>query len=426
MSSLWRPGKSNTLERPGKSKTSERPGKSKTLERPVKSKAIERRKAIDEEPEVVSKTRSRGKTVLNSLKGKLLWKRTRASTLPETYPVSSKSCTLPTSRQRLPDEDEDSSVVKFEIPMNGSTPTRAFHYSTEDLCAPDGQELIRKHSSDSSDSGVDTIAGSMPSCCVVETHNSDGITLRAQYDGKSVANAFGPMKDFGRFVVYQIEHNIGSRPPCPLPPAIQPVIDENSVRDSGEKDDAIRVGDEKVYDTVSPNSQSQRGLSLGLRDLAQHGWYWGPITRQEAEEILCGQTDGTFLVRDSSNDRYLLSVSFRSQGRTLHTRIEYGNGNFSFFGFPEAESDSFGSVVELINCSVRRSQNNSVFCFSRARTYHSVAIPVRLSIPMSRFMSVQSLQHRCRFVIRQHTRFDLIRELPLPKLLHNYLQQSQY
>ena len=397
-----------------------------SLWRPGKSKTLERSKATDEEPEMASKGRSRSKTVLNSLKGKL-WKRNRASTLSVAYPTTSKSSTLPSSRHRPRDEDEDSSVVKFEIPMNGNTPTRAFHYSTEDLCAPDGQDLTRKHSSDSSDSGVDTIAGSMPSCCVVETHNSDGITLCAQYDGKSVANAFGPMKDVGRLFVYQIEHEIGTRPPCPLPPAIKPVYeDDSSDKDSDEKDDTTRVGDEKVYDTVSPSSQSPRGLSLGLRDLAQHGWYWGPITRQEAEEILCGQTDGTFLVRDSSNDRYLLSVSFRSQGRTLHTRIEYGNGNFSFFGFPEAESDSFGSVVELINCSVQRSQNNSVFCFSRARTYHSVAIPVRLSIPMSRFMSVQSLQHRCRFVIRQHTRFDLIRELPLPKLLHNYLQQSHY
>jgi len=396
-----------------------------SLWRSGKSKTLERSKATDEESEVASKTRSRSKTVLHSLKGKL-WKRNRANTLSETCPTNLKSCTLPASRYRPRGEDEDSSVVKFEIPMNGSTPTRAFHYSTEDLCAPDGQDLTRKHSSDSSDSGVDTIAGSIPSCFVVETHNSDGITLCAQYDDKSVANAFGPMKDVGRLFVYQIEHNIGTRPPCPLPPAIRPVNEDNSsVKDSYERDDAIRVSEEKVYDTVSP-SESPRGLSLGLRDLAQHGWYWGPITRQEAEEILCGQADGTFLVRDSSNDRYLLSVSFRSQGRTLHTRIEYGNGNFSFFGFPEAESDSFGSVVELINCSVQRSQNNSVFCFSRARTYHSVAIPVRLSIPMSRFMSVQSLQHRCRFVIRQHTRFDLIRELPLPKLLHNYLQQSHY
>jgi len=39
--------------------------------------------------------------------------------------------------------------------------------------------------------------------------------------------------------------------------------------------------------------------------------------------------DGSFLVRDSSDDRYILSLSFRSQGVTHHTRIEHYKGEFS-------------------------------------------------------------------------------------------------
>lgn len=37
--------------------------------------------------------------------------------------------------------------------------------------------------------------------------------------------------------------------------------------------------------------------------------------------------DGSFLVRDSSDDRYILSLSFRSQGVIHHTRIEHYKGN---------------------------------------------------------------------------------------------------
>jgi len=39
--------------------------------------------------------------------------------------------------------------------------------------------------------------------------------------------------------------------------------------------------------------------------------------------------DGSFLVRDSSDERYILSLSFRSQGVTHHTRIEHYKGEFT-------------------------------------------------------------------------------------------------
>lgn len=41
--------------------------------------------------------------------------------------------------------------------------------------------------------------------------------------------------------------------------------------------------------------------------------------------------------------------------------------------------------------------------------------PVQLLYPVSRFSNVKSLQHLCRFRIRQLVRIDHIPELPLPK-----------
>ena len=61
----------------------------------------------------------------------------------------------------------------------------------------------------------------------------------------------------------------------------------------------------------------------------QCGWYWGPLGWEDAEEKLDGKPDGSFLVRDSSDDRYILSLSFRSQNATHHTRIEHYKGNVS-------------------------------------------------------------------------------------------------
>lgn len=249
------------------------------------------------------------------------------------------------------------------------------------------------------------------------------------YDEVAVQKAFGPaMRDIGRWFTQQQrlqylsleqleQERLGSRPPLPLPPISRRKPDTLFIElDSNE---AV------LYDRVEPRLLGTNGLQLGLRDLAHHGWYWGPLTRVEAEEKLNGHNDGTFLVRDSSDERYFLSLSFRSQGKTLHTRIECCNGHFSFYSFPDSENEGYDSVAELIGRSMQFS-SVGVFCFSRARAAGSPAVPVRLLKPLSRLTQIRSLQHYCRFVIRQSIRFDSIRQLPLPRHVHSFLEQSQY
>lgn len=180
----------------------------------------------------------------------------------------------------------------------------------------------------------------------------------------------------------------------------------------------------RVYDSVqSSGPMVVTSLTEELKKLAKQGWYWGPITRWEAEGKLASVPDGSFLVRDSSDDRYLLSLSFRSHGKTLHTRIEHSNGRFSFYEQPDVEGHT--SIVDLIEHSIRDSENGA-FCYSRSRLPGSATYPVRLTNPVSRFMQVRSLQYLCRFVIRQSTRIDLIQKLPLPTKMKDYLQEKHY
>lgn len=313
--------------------------------------------------------------------------------------------------------------------------------------------VTREDSEESVDSGFHQIPKADESDVVPPPPPPHG-RHKTLYDVANVERAFGPMKDVGRWyssynfqqetesryvhrpallqkqLEVEEDERLASRPLPPIPNAPQsasspntPVVRSRILDVSGGG--LPEGGGEGLYEFVEHRMMGSVELTLGLRNLAQHGWYWGPITRLEAEERLDGQIDGTFLVRDSSDDRYLLSLSFRSQGKTLHTRIEYCNGHFSFYSFPDSESEGYKTVVQLIERSMEYSQNG-VFCFSRARALGSPAVPVRLLKPFSRFKHVRSLQHYCRFVIRQNIRFDMIRHLPLPRHVHGYLEQSQF
>ena len=309
---------------------------------------------------------------------------------------------------------------------------RTLHWMEDEyLDELDKIDKVREGSDESVDSGFEQVgkaesseSDDLPAPAPAPAPRSPCV-LECRFDEEAVERAFGPMRDIGRW--YSTHHRqsrsvdpdplvsdndrLACRPPLPLP---APSNMSNRVDLS-----------DGVYEKVEYRLMGTNGLSLSLRDLACYGWYWGPVTRVEAEKKLQGLKDGTFLVRDSSDERYLLSLSFRSQGKTLHTRIEYCNGHFSFYSFPDTDSDGYRSVAALIEHSMEFSKDG-VFCFSRARALGSPAVPVRLLKPLSRFNQVRTLQHYCRFAIRQCIRFDLIRQLPLPRHVHGYLECSQY
>lgn len=209
----------------------------------------------------------------------------------------------------------------------------------------------------------------------------------------------------------------------------------SSLNDTSERDistvSTVEVAEEPLNEQpgISTNTETEsndlrtQSLSGHLLQLSKYGWYWGPITREEAEGKLANQPDGSFLVRDSSNDHFLLSVSFRCSGRTFHSHIYHSGGKFSFYASPEPSG--FNSIPELVEHSISSSQS-TVFCYSRPRSPGHPSFPVRLAKPVSRITHVRSLQYLCRFVIRQYTRVDQIKDLPLPSTICGYIEEGQF
>lgn len=161
-----------------------------------------------------------------------------------------------------------------------------------------------------------------------------------------------------------------------------------------------------------------------LDQLRNCGWYWGPLTYEGAKALLDTKPDGSFLLRDSSDDCYILSLSFKSNGKVYHTRMEHHKGLFSFSSQPESHQRCM--IKDFMEQAMQNSEDGKFLYFLQAPGPGMPPVPIRLLHPVSRFYAVNSLMHLCRFSILGFVRRDLIDDLPIPESLKLYLKESQY
>lgn len=68
---------------------------------------------------------------------------------------------------------------------------------------------------------------------------------------------------------------------------------------------AIAKVPRNMNETLTNEHKVKANLAKELLNLSKYGWYWGPISGDEADAKLISEPDGAFLVRDSSDDRYM-------------------------------------------------------------------------------------------------------------------------
>ncbi|KAM4019949.1 suppressor of cytokine signaling 4-like isoform 1-T4 [Anomaloglossus baeobatrachus] len=136
-------------------------------------------------------------------------------------------------------------------------------------------------------------------------------------------------------------------------------------------------------------------------------YYWGALNKHQADILLLGRTDGTFLLRNSSQDGCAFAVTFRRRGRTRHARVQYRGQHFSFH-WGSFHSASIRHLLEHYNDP-------------RSCTFFE---PL-LSVPLNRTNPI-SLQELCRASINALIPNERIERLPVPKAMKDYLWEYHY
>lgn len=156
------------------------------------------------------------------------------------------------------------------------------------------------------------------------------------------------------------------------------------------------------------------------------GWYWGSLTANEAKEILQDASEGTFLVRDSSQRDYLFTISAKTSAGPTNLRIEYKHGKFKLDSvvLVKPKLKQFDSVVHLVEHYVQLSRTSDK---APSNSQPSATPPngtVQLLLTKPVYTATPALQHLCRIAINRTTR--QVQDLPLPNRLKDYLTDYTY
>ncbi|KAK3607433.1 hypothetical protein CHS0354_035128 [Potamilus streckersoni] len=161
-------------------------------------------------------------------------------------------------------------------------------------------------------------------------------------------------------------------------------------------------------------------------------YYYEDIDSNESKKLLKGSPTGTFLVRDSSDQNYLYTLSVKTNRGPTSIRIVYEHDADEK---AKPHMPTFSCLMELIDYYVRLSRGKkSELCRFLERSGRK-DLPVILKTP--RLHSVPSLKHLCRLTIngclpiqdftqvKVHVQ-SFASGLSLPKALQSYIKEYPY
>ncbi|KAJ8413549.1 hypothetical protein AAFF_G00080560 [Aldrovandia affinis] len=150
------------------------------------------------------------------------------------------------------------------------------------------------------------------------------------------------------------------------------------------------------------NHKDFRTITMTTSMLETGGFYWGPMTVDEAHSILKEEPLGTFLIRDSQQRDIFFTLSYKAPSGPTSIRINFQNSRFSLVGSKE----SFDSLFKLLE--------------------HYIASPKKSLVRPYRKVKLQSLQELCRKRIIETCGPEKIDSIPVNAVVKDFLNSFPY
>jgi len=220
-----------------------------------------------------------------------------------------------------------------------------------------------------------------------------------------------------------------SRPPALLPFSSTQIQSPNLTEISSPQQNSD-LTHENIRNHQNQNfyvnlSNIARCLNLNKYLLEQCGFYYGAINWSQSTELLRKTSEGTFLVRDSSDSRFLytLSVQRTPEDGPTSVRIHFAKGKFRLDADEKIEKlmPTFDSILDLVKhyCSLSQSDRAKSHIWVDNITGHLYS-PICLRKPLKK--EVSSLAHSARIAVHQSLKSQtLLPELKLPNRITNFL-----
>uniref|UniRef100_A0A8D0H016 Suppressor of cytokine signaling 3 n=1 Tax=Sphenodon punctatus TaxID=8508 RepID=A0A8D0H016_SPHPU len=170
--------------------------------------------------------------------------------------------------------------------------------------------------------------------------------------------------------------------------------------------------------TFSSKSEYQLVVNA-VRKLQESGFYWSTVTGGQANLLLSSEPTGTFLIRDSSDQRHFFTLSVKTESGTKNLRIQCEGGSFSLQSDPCSSHPvpRFDCVLKLVHHYMPLPEQQPGGPLHPKRAYYIYSggekIPLVLNRPLS--SNVSTLQHLCRKTVNGHLdSYEKMTQLPAP------------